>query len=134
MKTSELKEIYNLMKSKPCADCGNSFPPECMDFDHRDGEKKVCNVSQVLSNQELFWNEIPKCDLICACCHRMRTKRRGVSAETRANLSKSAIGRKHDNSKSQTEEARARRSESLKAYHARKRLAVRPISSIEDLQ
>ena len=28
------------LKSKPCLDCGNVFPPECMDFDHRDPEEK----------------------------------------------------------------------------------------------
>src|SRR5712675_2082320 len=32
-------------KAKPCSDCGHSFPPECMDFDHIDPSTKKFNVS-----------------------------------------------------------------------------------------
>jgi hypothetical protein len=65
------------LKAKPCQDCGGTFPPECMDFDHKPGFEKrrkvaglfTCSKAKVLS-------EIEKCDLVCANCHRTRTVRR----------------------------------------------------------
>jgi hypothetical protein len=63
-------------KSKPCLDCGGSFPPECMDFDHVRG-KKVANVGGMAGcSDETFFREVAKCDLVCANCHRIRTAER----------------------------------------------------------
>ena len=64
------------VKSKPCMDCGGSFPPECMDFDHRDPKTKLFDVSRAAvsgSGLESVKEEIAKCDLVCANCHRIRT-------------------------------------------------------------
>lgn len=62
----------------PCMDCDNRFPPYCMDFDHRDGETKEFNVSQMLRAQSWskFIAEIEKCDVVCSNCHRKRTAKR----------------------------------------------------------
>lgn len=61
-----------LKEGKPCADCGGVFPPVCMDFDHVRGEK-LCNVAKMGT---YAWSrvleEIAKCDLVCANCHRIR--------------------------------------------------------------
>lgn len=65
------------LKASPCLDCGRRFPPECMDFDHRDGTIKRGTISQLLSHSwDQILSEIAKCDLICANCHRIRTRRR----------------------------------------------------------
>lgn len=65
-------------KKAPCKDCGGSFPPECMDFDHL-GDKKM-NVSAMKYNSvEKVAEEIAKCDLVCANCHRIRTKKRMIA-------------------------------------------------------
>jgi hypothetical protein len=57
-------------------DCGGTFPPECMDFDHRPGEKKLFGIGQGLRRKlEALLAEIAKCDLVCANCHRIRTHR-----------------------------------------------------------
>lgn len=64
------------LKSGPCVDCGRSFPPECMDFDHRKRAQKTFNVSTGLHRsrpKEVILDEIAKCDLVCANCHRIRT-------------------------------------------------------------
>lgn len=64
------------IKAKPCLDCGRSFPPECMDFDHRDPATKLFSVSQAAvggRSIESVKAEVAKCDLVCACCHRIRT-------------------------------------------------------------
>lgn len=66
------------MKNKPCMDCGNSYPSECMDFDHVRGEKvnSISNLIALASWQDVL-DEIAKCELVCANCHRIRTKARG---------------------------------------------------------
>lgn len=65
------------IKDVPCADCGNRYPAECMDFDHRDGEVKLLNIamSPSISTARLL-AEIEKCDIVCANCHRVRTRLR----------------------------------------------------------
>lgn len=66
----------NALKDKPCKDCKRKYPPECMDWDHVRGRKlfsigmkRNCARARVL-------REIKKCDLVCANCHRIRTRRR----------------------------------------------------------
>lgn len=62
---------FRSLKSRPCSDCGRTFPPEVMDFDHVRGEK-VAGLARV-RNPEQALDEAQKCDLVCACCHRVRT-------------------------------------------------------------
>ena len=65
------------LKAQPCADCGGTFPPECMDFDHRPGVMKVDRVGHMHTRTlDKVLAEIAKCDLVCANCHRIRTKTR----------------------------------------------------------
>ena len=62
----------------PCHDCGNNFPYECMDFDHV-GDDKLNNVGTMVAHGwswSLIEAEIAKCDLVCANCHRTRTRKR----------------------------------------------------------
>ena len=61
-------------KMKPCADCGGTFPPVCMDFHHRDPSTKTMNVAMAIFmvGRQRVIDEIAKCDLICANCHRIR--------------------------------------------------------------
>lgn len=71
----EKAELYLRLKGHPCADCGGSFPPVVMDFDHVRGEK-VIDVAQAfrrLFSLERLLSEVEKCDLVCANCHRQRT-------------------------------------------------------------
>jgi hypothetical protein len=64
----------NNLKEKPCVDCRSVFPPCCMDFDHVAGTK-VKGIGQLLScSKEIVLSEIAKCELVCACCHRVRTR------------------------------------------------------------
>lgn len=66
------------LKTKPCGDCHSSFPPECMDFDHIDRKTKKFSISQAVgsgNNWKSILEEIAKCRLICANCHRIRTVR-----------------------------------------------------------
>lgn len=64
-------------KAKPCADCGRIFPTVCMDFDHRPNSGKKFNLSGARDrNLESIKAEIAKCDVVCACCHRIRSAAR----------------------------------------------------------
>ena len=76
----ERLEKLDLLKDSPCVDCGGCFPPVAMDFDHVCGEK-IKSVSYLVRNStwEAVLEEIVKCELVCANCHRVRTKERGES-------------------------------------------------------
>lgn len=73
------RAVIDAAKLKPCEDCGRTFDPICMDFDHRPGEVKLAAVAKMPTDFtiEKIIAEIAKCDLVCACCHRLRTRRRG---------------------------------------------------------
>lgn len=76
-KAVALKAWMIELKSKPCTDCGHKFPVCCMDFDHREPAKKKFNVGSMFAHhyaRELIELEIRKCDLVCANCHRIRTR------------------------------------------------------------
>ena len=69
-------QLIESLKAGPCMDCGSKFPPECMDFDHCRGPKKFPLSLYGTRSRHLLLAEIAKCDLVCANCHRIRTKRR----------------------------------------------------------
>jgi len=73
------KDYINSAKDVPCADCGKKWPPVAMDFDHVRGDK-IKSISSYVSGAyklELIKEEIAKCEVVCACCHRIRTASRG---------------------------------------------------------
>jgi len=49
-----------------------------MDFDHLDPKTKVVKVSALIfeGSRQLLLDEIAKCELVCANCHRERTHQR----------------------------------------------------------
>lgn len=75
------RKAIDALKTAPCADCGNSYPPVCMDFDHVRGEK-LFGIAKI-RNRGVDWqrvlDEVAKCDIVCANCHRLRTKDRGIT-------------------------------------------------------
>ncbi len=76
----ERREFVYKLKKKPCIDCGKIYPPWVMDFDHREGTIKVSSIGGIHNGR--LWSfkkieeEIEKCDLVCANCHRQRTHER----------------------------------------------------------
>lgn len=67
------KEITDKAKDTPCADCDIKYPPYVMDFDHlRD---KLFNISASCGKRSIkqLKEEILKCEVVCANCHRERT-------------------------------------------------------------
>lgn len=74
-----IREKIKDLKRVPCADCMITYDPVCMDFDHLPGHKKVLNISNLwreYGSWKKIEEELPKCEVVCANCHRLRTKRR----------------------------------------------------------
>jgi hypothetical protein len=67
----------DVLKAKPCMDCKQTFPTECMDFDHVRGKKLTpINTQTAHKSKGPLLEEIKKCDLVCSNCHRIRTRTR----------------------------------------------------------
>lgn len=64
------------LQDHPCVDCGES-DLRCLDFDHRDPTTKDRNICVLVAGGSWSWNtvfqEIQKCDVRCANCHRKKT-------------------------------------------------------------
>ena len=91
------RALLDELKSAPCMDCGGTFPPECMDFHHVRGEKlfslghyvnggksdlQMTRESAHGASRARLTAEIEKCDLVCANCHRIRTRERKMAHRT----------------------------------------------------
>ena len=76
---SLIADVIMLAKIQPCLDCGKLYPYCVMEFDHCRGiELFNIGVSHNQSrNIQSIKEEIKKCDVICANCHRIRTFNRG---------------------------------------------------------
>lgn len=66
--------LFEYLCGHPCVDCGEG-DPVVLDFDHRDPANKRTEVARVATRKP--WpkvlEEIAKCDVRCASCHRRRT-------------------------------------------------------------
>jgi hypothetical protein len=68
--------LLQFFATHPCVDCGES-DPVVLEFDHlRD---KAFDIGRAMrdKNWDLILQEIEKCEVVCANCHRKRTARRG---------------------------------------------------------
>ena len=70
------RAIVMSSKAVPCQECQQIFPAVCMDFDHVRGVKRF-EISEGGSRcLRTLREEIAKCEIVCANCHRVRTARR----------------------------------------------------------
>jgi hypothetical protein len=74
----EQAALLERLRAVPCADCGGRFETCQMDFDHRDPAAKRYTVSRMVAKAttETILEEVAKCDIVCANCHRLRTWQR----------------------------------------------------------
>jgi hypothetical protein len=73
LRTSRLALVRD-HKSRPCADCKQSFDPWKMDLDHL--SDKSDNVSNLVGSQASLSRilaELEKCEVVCCWCHVLRT-------------------------------------------------------------
>lgn len=72
-------------KDRPCFDCKQNYPHYVMDFDHvpERGEKLfVIAAKGAQVSQKRLQEELAKCDVVCANCHRIRTHNRDTRSRT----------------------------------------------------
>lgn len=68
--------VLDYLKVHPCVDCGET-DPIVLDFDHVRGQKRYA-VTYMISHQfglRTVQEEIEKCEIRCANCHRRKTAR-----------------------------------------------------------
>lgn len=79
LRTTILKQnVLNYLTTHPCVDCGEA-DPIVLEFDHVRGIKhwSISNMVVQAYGWSNILNEIDKCDVRCANCHRKRTAQRG---------------------------------------------------------
>ena len=65
--------VFDHLKANPCVDCGET-DPIVLEFDHRDPAEKLFALSKAARRTlAAIRDEIAKCDVRCANCHRRRT-------------------------------------------------------------
>lgn len=69
-----ISDVIAAAKDNVCTDCRVKYHPWAMEFDHVRGEKKF-DISKCCPRKDLD-EELAKCDLVCANCHRIRTHTR----------------------------------------------------------
>jgi hypothetical protein len=71
---SKRQYVYDVLSSSSgCVDCGEK-DPIVLEFDHRDPSTKSSNIGDSYGKSiEYLKEEILKCDIVCANCHRKRT-------------------------------------------------------------
>ena len=75
LRVQRTRFLLEYFASHPCADCGE-VDPIVLEFDHLGG--KLFDIGTALPCQSWanILAEIEKCEVVCANCHRRRTKRR----------------------------------------------------------
>jgi 5-methylcytosine-specific restriction endonuclease McrA len=76
---AENRRLINNLKKQPCTDCGVSYPPEVMDFDHI--AAKTSDISRMIytHGRPALEKETRNCEVVCANCHRKRTAQRRLN-------------------------------------------------------
>jgi hypothetical protein len=71
--------LVEFFATNPCVDCGES-DSLVLEFDHSDGDKIFC-ISKGLRDHswQAVLDEIAKCDVVCANCHRRQPHAEGGS-------------------------------------------------------
>ncbi len=68
------KRLSDIKLRTGCADCGYKEHPAALDFDHLPEYTKSFTIGECISYRwSRLEDEIGKCEVVCANCHRVRT-------------------------------------------------------------
>jgi len=76
LKYSIVAYLSEVKADTPCSDCKKHYHYAVMDFDHVRGVKKT-DLARAKTWRQVF-EEIPKCEIVCSNCHRLRTFTRRI--------------------------------------------------------
>lgn len=87
-RAQEKRSIVSSYKTKiGCKDCGYDIHPAVLEFDHvknsglpNTGKQRTV-ASLMYRRWSVIWEEINKCEVVCANCHAVRTHKRRMVAE-----------------------------------------------------
>lgn len=73
-----MRWLVDYLSEHPCEDCGET-DVVVLEFDHPEDVDKRFDITRGLKerNWEEVLEEISRCDVVCANCHRRRTAERG---------------------------------------------------------
>jgi predicted transcriptional regulator len=76
-----LEELQMFKEDQGCQECGIMYSHYVLEFDHRPEFKKIDNVYRVYKKfgKDMAWQEVAKCDVVCANCHKTRTWKRNLT-------------------------------------------------------
>lgn len=76
--------LQQYKQENPCVDCLEFYPYWVMDFDHlRDKNFSISQMARSRgASMDVLLEEIEKCELVCANCHRTRTHFRSKKTDT----------------------------------------------------
>lgn len=68
------RQLQDFLRAHPCVDCGETNIV-VLEFDHVDPQKKAMDIGTMMGNRSWakILDEIEKCEVRCANCHRLRT-------------------------------------------------------------
>ncbi|KKK53486.1 hypothetical protein LCGC14_3094290, partial [marine sediment metagenome] len=69
--------VAAIKAAEGCTDCGTNNPV-VLDFDHLPEYEKSFTIGSNITSKGMtrLFDEIAKCEVVCANCHRIRTKER----------------------------------------------------------
>ena len=72
------KELADIKEKNGCTDCKKKFTHYILEFDHLPGYEKLGGIYKVFKKYGLSiaLEEIKKCEVVCANCHKTRTYKR----------------------------------------------------------
>lgn len=81
------RETWAMKENSGCVDCGEMYPHYVLEFDHKPGFEKLGGAAHIyaLKGKILGLEEIAKCDVVCANCHKIRTHNRNQTGTKKLN-------------------------------------------------
>jgi transposase len=77
LRTKIMEYVQEYKENIGCVDCGEKYPYYMLDLDHlKDKKFGINRFKDSTSSLEKVKEEMAKCEVVCANCHRIRTQNR----------------------------------------------------------
>jgi hypothetical protein len=74
---ARLHGFVDELEAKSCADCGLSYKPWCMEFDHlSEKTSSIASLVERKASRARILAKVQKTEVVCVLCHRLRPKER----------------------------------------------------------